>query len=125
MLAHDVTITETDWGLQVVMHAGETVNDANILPSMAYVVGLCKDKGKDKLLIDATQGTRKISPLKFLEMVQVLQQLGGKDVRIAFVAPHYVGDQDSTLLEKAGDNRQMYLRHFPDRKAALDWLLEK
>jgi hypothetical protein len=125
MLAQAVTITETEWGLQVEMHTGETVNDANILPSMAYVVGLCKEKGRNRLLIDATRGTRQISPLKSLEMVQVLKQLGGGNVRIAFVAPNYVGDADSTLLEQAGENRAISMRHFPDRKAALDWLLEK
>jgi hypothetical protein len=48
------TITETEWGLHVVLKEDVVIDNSNILPKMKYLIDRCKEAGKYRILIDAS-----------------------------------------------------------------------
>ena len=117
-------ITETEWGINVVIQEGFVIDNTNILPASEGILLRCKEIGKKKILIDASTAHRKASFIKLFELGEMMQKLEITQFKIAFVAPNFADDENSKFMEDIGGNRGINLKYFKDIETAKEWLLK-
>ncbi len=117
-------ITETEWGINVVIQDGFVIDNTNILPASESILLRCKEIGKKKILVDASTTQRKASFIKLFELGEMMQKLEVAQFKIAFVAPNFADDENSKFMEDLGVNRGISLKYFKDKESAKDWLMK-
>jgi len=117
------SLRETDWGMDIVLKEGTILNDNNIIPTIQLIIDKCKEINKNKVLIDANFTYRKISVLKILVIAETLQR-HGREIKLAFIAPHLIDHEDTRTMEIFSHNRGVFLQYFHNRDEALQWILK-
>ena len=117
-------MTDTAWGLNVVMKEGVNINDSNLLSTIKLIIDRCKEIGKRTILIDATNVFGKVSFMQLFAGVELIQKLNGTGFKIALIAPHFLDHEDSRFVEAAGFNRRISIQFFHDKDTAVEWLLK-
>ena len=117
------SLTETTWGLDVVLKENAIIDNGNAIPIIKHIILNCKEFGKRIILIEGSITSPKTSVIKILEIAQTMQKefAGG---RIAFVTPNHAENGDTKFMETAAMNRSVLIRYFTDRDTALEWLLK-
>lgn len=123
-IEQDILIQEQEWGLHLRMKKGAVVNNSNVLSRIEPVINISKEKGKNRILVEATDVKRDVSVTKLFQAGELLQKLRTAGIKIAFVAPKYVNSPESKFMEYAGFNRGTYVRYFSNSAEALMWLKE-
>ena len=123
-IEQEVVIQEEEWGLQLRVKKGVVVNNSNVLSRIEPIINIAKEKGKNRILVEATDTKRNVSVLKLFQVGELLQKLRTAGIKIAFVAPEYVNSPESKFMEYAGFNRGSYVRYFSNSADALSWLKE-
>lgn len=123
-IEQDILIQEEEWGLHLRMKKGAVVNNSNVLSRIEPVINISKEKGKNRILVEATDVKRDVSVTKLFQAGELLQKLRTAGIKIAFVAPKYVNSPESKFMEYAGFNRGTYVRYFSNSAEALMWLKE-
>lgn len=118
----ELLVQEEEWGLCLTVKEGVEVNDLNILSRIAPVINLAKEKGKNRILVEATGTKRNVSIIKLFQAGELLLKLRSSGFKIAFVAPEYVNSIESKFMENTGFNRGSFIRYFFDSAEAIKWL---
>ena len=125
MLDQEMSITETDWGFHIVMRKGISFEDGHLLRRIINLMDICKARGKNKLLIDASTTRRNATGFELFQGIELMQRLGCSGFRIANVTPHPANDRDSRFVNTAGYNRGISINYFLNEGEAIEWLLNK
>jgi hypothetical protein len=124
MKTEDVTIIENDWGIYVKLKDGIAADDNNILTRLKYIIECCKEKKKSKIIINAVNTPRKISIGKMYMGAELVAQFKIANLKIAFVAPKFVNDSDSSFMHTTSYNRGFSLKYFASEEEAKNWLVD-
>jgi hypothetical protein len=116
-------LTETDWGLNVVLKENAVIDDNNIFPVINLILDKCKEFRKNKVCIVATTVKRRVSIFKLLDVAELIKKECPR-MRIAFIAPHLVDNESSKAMETFSFNRGVYIQYFRDKDTAMEWLLK-
>jgi hypothetical protein len=116
-------ITETDWGLHVIMKEGTVIDNNNLDMAMNEITDSCKKLKKKKVLVDASSAIRRTSSIKMLEVAETLPR-SGSGFKMAIITPELINDEKSRAMENFTFNRGVSLRYFLDKVSAMEWLLK-
>jgi len=118
------SMIETEWGLDVTMKKYAIVDDISFIEIVKHVSQKCNEIEKKRILVDFTTFEQKVAFLKLFEAVNVSKQIVGPGLRLAFIAPHLVNNENSRFVENVGYNRAVDIEYFYDRETAKEWLLK-
>ena len=124
MIEHEQTITETEWIMYVVINEGVIIDDSNYIPRVEYIIKKCKESKKNRILVDTSAADRKVSVLKLYEGIKMLPKMDIGGFKIALVTPKFVHHEDSRFVENVAFNNGLFIKYFPDKDTALEWLLK-
>jgi hypothetical protein len=116
-------IIETEWGLNVALTTGVTIDDNNVIQTIDFIIQELKRIEKKKVFIDASQVIRQVTTMKFLYVAELIQK-ERMNLRFAFFAPQLVNKEDSRVMETFSINRGVSLQYFADKDTAMNWLLK-
>jgi len=122
MLENILLIQEEEWGLRLSIKEGVKVDNNNILPMFRQIIELAKSKGMNRLVISALTTQRKVSIVNMFQVGKILLDLKAVGFKIAFIAPHLAGNEESRFMENVGYNRGALIKYFSDSDEALHWI---
>jgi hypothetical protein len=124
MVEQEHLMTDTAWGLNVVIKEGVNIDDSNLHSTIKLIIDRCSKIGKRKILIDATNTFGKVSFMQLFSGVELIKKLNGTGFSIALIAPHFLDNKDSKFVEIVGHNRGISIQFFHDKDEAEKWLLK-
>jgi hypothetical protein len=117
-------MSETAWGLEVVMKKDITIDNSSVLEIIKHIISKCKEIDKKRILITATTTLIKVSFMQLFNGVELIQKLNGAGFRIAIIVSYIPNNENSKFVETVGVNRAIFIQYFIDKDSAVEWLSE-
>lgn len=124
MLEQTYYITETDWGLHVSNSENCLGDYETVTTSMRSIVEMCAKKGIRNILCESHKMAPMMSVIDLYRTAENLVQWKAMGMRIAYLMPEMVTDENSLFFQTVTQNRAVTISFFADEDRAIAWLRE-
>lgn len=117
-------IVEMDWGLHVTNTENCLADYETVTANMKAIIESCVSKGIKRILCESHKMKTIMSVIELYQTAANLAKWNAYGMRIAYLMPQMVEDEDAIFFETATFNRAVTIKFFADKERAVAWLRE-
>ena len=125
MLEQTYYTVETEWGLHVTNSENCLDDYETVTTTMRAIVELCAKQGIKRILCESHKMAPMMSVIDLYRTAANLLDWNAQGMRIAYLMPQLVKDENTVFFETATFNRAVTIKFFGDKDRAIGWLCEE